>query len=65
LKRIESQVFGFFPPCPVILSTILFVAHDAHPNLSQLTFPIPISLRRLIGGAVSDFRASLSISSEF
>jgi serine/threonine protein kinase len=41
LKRIESRAFGFSPLCPAIPSTILFVAHDAHPNLSRISLSDP------------------------
>jgi hypothetical protein len=39
--RIESQAFQFSPLCRAIPSTILFVAHDAHSTLSQLSLSDP------------------------
>jgi hypothetical protein len=43
LKRIESQTFWGYHLSIVIPSTVVFVAYDAHPNLSQLSLSDPDS----------------------
>jgi hypothetical protein len=43
LKRIESQAFSACHPSIVIPSTVLFVASDAAPDLSQLSLSDPDS----------------------
>jgi hypothetical protein len=70
LKRIESQAFRFSPLCRVIFSTILFVAHDAHQDLSQLTLSNPDfspafdRWRRLrLSGVAVDFQRILRAAS--
>jgi hypothetical protein len=70
LTRIESQAFGLSPLCRVIPSTILFVAHDAHPRLSQLSLSDPDSSpafdrwRRLrLSGVAVDFQRILRAAS--